>query len=270
MLAAARRGDGLRSVAGWVRRLGIGALDLLLPPQCLTCDQPVVAAGLLCAACFRLTGFITPPFCDHCAQPVAHAGQFAGQRAGGPAQAPVCDDCARGPPCWQRARAALRYDEQSRLLVMRLKHADRLELVRPLARMMARAGADLLRAAPVLVPVPLHRRRLLARKFNQSALLARAIAATTGLQAVPDALRRTRKTASLGHLGREARRAEVAGAFAVRPRRAAALVGRRVLLIDDVLTSGATAGACTEALLQAGAAAVDVLVAARVPDRRLG
>ncbi len=120
------------------------------------------------------------------------------------------------------------------------------------------------------MPVPLHRRRLLARKFNQSALLARAIAAASGRPVLPDALRRTRATLSLGHLGREARAAAVAGAFAVRPKRASALAGRRVLLVDDVLTSGATAGACAEALLQAGVAGVDLLVAARVPDRRLG
>jgi len=134
---------------------------------------------------------------------------------------------------------------------------------------MARAGAALLRQAGLLVPVPLHRRRLMARRYNQAALLARALAGLSGVPSVPDALRRVRSTVPLGGLGAEARSMEVAGVFAVRARRAPLLAGRRVVLIDDVLTSGATCAGCTEVLLDAGAAAVDVLVAARVPDPRL-
>lgn len=242
------------------RGLARGLLDLLLPPQCLTCDQPVGEAGQLCAACFRSTGFITAPFCDCCAEPMVHAGQLSPEG--------LCRDCLTARPAWRRARAALRYDEQARRLVLPLKHADRLELARPLAAMMARAGASLLREAEVIVPVPLHRRRLLARRYNQAALLARVLGRLSGRPAVPDALRRTRATVSLGHLGRFEREAAVTGAFAVRARRQAAVAGRRVLLVDDVLTSGATAGACTAALLAAGAHSVDVLVAARVADRR--
>ncbi len=242
------------------RRAGVGVLDLLLPPLCLSCDQPVGVAGQLCAACFRQTSFVTAPFCGHCGKPVVHAGQLTADGA--------CVDCTLAPPPWQRARAALRYDAQTRRLVLPLKHADRLELVRPLARMMARAGATLLAEADALVPVPLHRWRLLARRYNQAALLARALAELAGRPVLPDALRRPRATVSLGHLGRFEREAAVQGAFVVRAGRAAAFAGRRVLLVDDVLTSGATAGACTRALLTAGAAAVDVLVAARVPDWR--
>ena len=252
----------LAVVAAFGRVAGRGALDLLLPPLCLTCDQPVGVAGQLCAGCFRRTGFITAPFCLHCATPVVHAGQLSPDGA--------CADCVAAPPPWRRARAALRYDDQARRLVLPLKHADRLELARPLARMMARAGAELLGDAELLVPVPLHRFRLLARRYNQAALLARALAALSGRPALPDALRRVRVTVSLGHLGRFERQAAVQGAFAARAGRRAALAGRRVLLIDDVLTSGATAVACARALLDAGAAAVDLLVAARVPDRRDG
>ncbi len=239
---------------------GIRMLDLLLPPQCLTCDQPVGEAGQLCAGCFRQTGFITAPFCAHCAKPVVHDGQLSPEG--------ICAQCLADPPPWRRARAALRYDQQTRRLVLPLKHADRLELARPLARMMARAGAELLREADVVVPVPLHRFRLLSRRYNQAALLARALGKAAGRPVLSDVLRRVRRTASLGHLGRFERRAAVQDAFAVRPRRRAALTRRRVLLIDDVLTSGATASACARTLLAAGAASVDILVAARVSDRR--
>lgn len=242
------------------RRAGRGLLDVLLPPQCLTCDQPVGEAGQFCAACFRRTGFITAPFCDCCAEPMVHAGQLSPEG--------MCADCLSARPVWRRARAALRYDEQARRLILPLKHADRLELARPLAAMMVRAGAALLREAEVIVPVPLHRRRLLSRRYNQAALLARSLALLSGRPAIPDALRRTRATVSLGHLGRFERQAAVSGAFAVRPSRRTAVAERRVLLVDDVLTSGATADACATALLGAGAASVDVLVAARVPDRR--
>ncbi len=237
------------------------ALDTLLPPICLTCDAPVGAQGQFCAACFASTSFVTAPCCDRCGVPFSHAGQAL---PGG-----LCANCTIAPPPWGRARAALAYDDQSRQVVLPLKYADRTELAAALAPLMARAGAMLLRQAEVLVPVPLHRGRLVSRRYNQSALLAQALAKLSGVAALPDALRRTRATATLEGLNREARARMVAGAFAVRPARLAALAGRRVLLIDDVLTSGATAGACTEALLAAGVAAVDVLVAARVPDPRM-
>ena len=134
---------------------------------------------------------------------------------------------------------------------------------------MARAGAALLHEAEVSVPVPLHRSRLIARRYNQAALLARALARLSGVPAVPDALQRTRATGSLGELGAAARAETVKDVFALRPGRLARIAGRRVLLVDDVMTSGATCAACTRVLLAGGAAGVDVLVAARVPDPRL-
>ncbi len=240
-------------------------LDALLPPQCLTCEQPVRAAGQFCAACFAATSFITAPFCDRCATPVPFRARLGATDDG----VLACDRCLADPPPWERARAALRYDEQARRMLLPFKHADRVELARPLARMLARAGAGLVARADRIVPVPLHRRRLFARRYNQAALLARALGQATGRPVVLDALLRVRPTESLGHLGRAARAEAVAGAFTVRPRRRAALDGARVLLVDDVLTSGATAAACARALLAAGCVAVDVLVAARVPDPRL-
>jgi ComF family protein len=168
-----------------------------------------------------------------------------------------------------RARAALRYDAQGRRLILPFKHADRQELASTLAPHMAHAGAAVLRETDVLVPVPLHRARLFHRRYNQAALLAKAVARIAERPCLLDALLRQRATESLGEKSAAERAAEVAGAFTVRPSRVTQLAGKRVLLVDDVMTSGATANACATALLAASAASVDVLVAARVPDPRL-
>jgi predicted amidophosphoribosyltransferase len=219
---------------GLALRIGRAALDLLLPPVCLTCDRPVDAPGRFCAACFARTAFITEPCCTACGHPFSYAGQ------GGPDG--LCSACRTAPPPWVRARGALRYDAQTARLILGFKYADRPELAAALAPMMARAGA---------------------------ALLARALSRLARVPAALDLLRRVRRTAPLGDLGRAARAERLAGAIAAHPARAPLAVGRRVLLVDDVMTSGATAAACTEALLAAGARAVDVLVAARVADPRL-
>jgi len=181
----------------------------------------------------------------------------------------LCPTCRIHPPAFGEARAALRYDDQARRLILPLKHGDRVELAAVLAPMMARAGAALLQRADVLVPVPLHRQRLFERKYNQAAVLAFAVGRLSHRAVAPDALIRTRRTAPLDAKSPEERAQEVAGFFRLRPSRQAKLSGRSVLLIDDVMTSGATANACTAALRAAGAVAVDVLVAARVPDPRL-
>jgi len=237
------------------------ALDFLLPPQCLTCDRPVQTQGQFCAACFAGVAFITAPCCVACGVGFSSAGQGGTEL--------LCPGCRLHPPPWGQARAALRYDGQAKRLLLPFKHADRPELARALAPMMARAGAALLRRAELLVPVPLHRSRLFARRYNQAALLAQMLSRRSGVPAVPDLLRRVRATVSLGELNATARAEAVDGAFAVRASRSARVAGRRVLLVDDVMTTGATATACTDILLAAGAAGVDVLVAARVPDPRL-
>jgi ComF family protein len=236
-------------------------LDLLLPPHCVACSAPVDAPGLFCAECFRLTGFISEPFCARCGVPFAHAALGGAEH--------LCPGCRLAPPVFQRARAALRYDAQGRRLILPFKHADRIELAAVLAPHMARAGVVLLREADLLVPVPLHWGRLFRRRYNQAALLANAVGRIAGRPSLPDALVRQRATASLGEKSAGERAAEVADAFAVRRSRVALVSGKRVLLVDDVMTSGATANACAAVLLAAGATSVDVLAAARVPDPRL-
>ncbi|MBX6372892.1 MAG: ComF family protein [Acetobacteraceae bacterium] len=236
-------------------------LDALLPPHCLTCEAEVTVQGTLCAACFRELNFITEPLCVRCGVPFAHAG-LADSRG-------QCPGCAAAPPAFAAARAALRYDEGAKRLILPFKHADRTELAAPLAAQMARAGAALLARADLVAPVPAHWRRRLARRYDQAALLARAVARLARRPCAPDLLRRTRATPALGERGAAERAALVGGAFALRRGGAARIAGRRVLLVDDVLTSGATAEACARVLLRAGAAAVDVLAAARVPDPRL-
>jgi ComF family protein len=243
-----------------LQRCGRGLLDLLLPPLCLACDRPVAAPGQFCAACFQGVTFITAPFCVRCGAPFVYAALAGGDG--------LCAHCRQQSPVFSRARAAFRYDAMARRLILPFKHGDRTDLARPLARFMARAGAALLEEADLLVPVPLHRTRLLARRYNQAALLAGALARLSGRKMLPDALRRVRATPMLGDLSARARAETMAGAIAVRPGRAAAIAGRRILLIDDVLTTGATSNACARALLAAGARAVDVLALARVADPR--
>jgi ComF family protein len=253
--------DVLTTLATSAWSAGRAALDLLLPPTCLTCDAPVDAPGRFCPECFAFTGFVTEPCCRRCGVPFAHASQGGAEK--------LCPSCRDRPPPWGRARAALRYDTQARRIVLPLKYGDRTEYAGALAPLMVRAGAALLRDAELLVPVPLHRRRLIQRRYNQAALLAHAVARLAGKPVLPDALKRTRVTVSLGDLSAAERARVVDGAFAVRTGRAGSVAGRKVLLVDDVLTSGATCAACTRALFAAGASAVDVLVAARVPDPRL-
>jgi ComF family protein len=233
-------------------------LDTLLPPQCLGCDTPVARDGQFCALCFAQVNFITRPFCASCGVPFASS---AGMGQGG-----ICQVCEAAPPAFAQARAALHYDRMAKDLILPFKYADRTELARGLALLMAKAGAALLSRASVLIPVPLHISRLRQRRYNQSALLAAALSRIAGKPLLPDALIRTRATAPLGPLGFDARQEQLKDAIRAR---SMIVSGQSVLLIDDVMTSGTTANACALALRQAGASRVDVLTAARVPDPRL-
>jgi ComF family protein len=240
--------------------LARAALDIALPPCCAACDMRVAEPGMLCAACFATTVFVTDPVCAACGLPFSSAGRAGTQG--------VCATCTADPPPWRTARAAFMYEAHGRALVLKLKHADREDIAAMLASHMARAGRKLLALADVLVPVPLHRWRRIRRGFNQSALLAQALSRTSGVPPVLNAVRRVRRTPSLGPLSASSRLLALEDAFAVPPRQRPNLAGKGVLLIDDVMTSGATARACTRALLDAGARHVDVLVASRVADPR--
>ncbi len=198
--------------------------------------------------------FIAEPLCDGCGAPFEY--DIGGR----------CAACLAQPRAFDRARAACLYDEASRDLILKFKHADRTDLSRLFSRWIARAAAELLAEADAVAPVPLHPTRLLGRRYNQAAEIARPLARAHRLAYLPDALVRARRTDSQGGKSGSGRRRNVAGAFAVPDTRRRQVEGRRILLIDDVLTTGATAEGCARALLAAGASAVDVAVVARVRE----
>ena len=245
-------------VAALARVAATGAVDMVLPPSCLACHAPVSEAGGLCPDCWSRISFIGRPCCARCGLPFTIEA----------APDAICGDCARLPPVFDRARAAFLYEGAGRELILAFKMADRSWLAPRLATWLQRAAAPLLLEADVVVPVPLHRWRLLARRFNQAAVLARLMARDTDIVMVPDLLVRTRRTATQTRLSRVERRRNVRGAFAVRRSRAPLAAGRNVLLVDDVMTTGATVSACARALRAAGAARVDVTTLARaLPSR---
>lgn len=230
------------------------AADTLWPPRSLVSGNRGAGAGPVGATEFGQLGFITGALCNHCGAPMDFD---LGEEA-------VCAACIARPPAWSRARGALVYDDGSRRMVLDLKRSGRRDGLRTLAGWMLQVGRPLVDEADVIVPVPLHYRRLVKRGYNQAGWLAQAIGKRAETTVCVDALKRHKATPSQGGLSARARRRNVAGAFKVRPQRKHLLDGRRVLLIDDVLTTGATLGACTRALKASGVVNVDVLVLARV------
>jgi ComF family protein len=242
------------SLAPALRKSATWLLDAILPPRCLKCGEIVADSGALCGRCWSELKFLTAPCCACCGLP------FEFEMGEGS----LCGACIADRPLYDRARAALTYDDASRDLILRFKHADRIDGAATFAGWMARAGADLVSGADIVAPVPLHRWRLLRRRYNQAAILANAVGHARGKLVIPDLLVRRRATPSQGHLGRSQRHRNVAGAFALHPGRVRVAKGARILLVDDVLTTGATADACARTLRNAGAKAVDLLVLARV------
>lgn len=231
------------------------AVGLIYPPQCLACGELVETEFALCGRCWRDTPFISGTVCDTCGVPLPGDGD--GDRLS-------CDDCLVTARPWGRGRAALAYRGGGRGLVLALKHGDRTEIARPAAQWMARAAEPILEPDMVLAPVPLHWMRLIRRRYNQSALLSRELARITGLAHCPDLLIRRRRTPSLDRKPMAQRFATLQNAIAPHPRRLSYMAGKAVLLIDDVMTSGATLAACAEACRAAGARDVFALVLARV------
>ncbi len=230
--------------------------NLLLPPVCIVCRTRIGSHGLLCGACFAKIDFIAPPICDRLGVPLPYD-------AGSPSLSAAA---IAEPPVYDRARAVARYSVTMRELVQGFKYRDRHEGMPLFARWLARAGAELLTDADLIVPVPLYRSRLWWRRFNQSAMLAQSVARLIGVPADCFLLKRVRRTASQVGLTHDQRRRNVAGAFKVDDAAKARVRGMNIVVIDDVITTGATAEACARALKRAKAARVDVLALARAVE----
>lgn len=231
------------------------AADGLFPPHSFDTGPQPQSTGFSAEAWAKVV-FLEAPVCDGCGLPFEYD----------PGPGALCAGCQGRPFAFSRARAACLYDETSKALVLKFKHSDRTEFAALFARWIERAAADLIAEADAVAPVPLHPLRLLKRRYNQAAELARPVARRAGLECLPDVLVRARRTDSQGGKSGAGRRRNVQGAFAVPDARAKRVRGRRILLIDDVLTTGATVNACAKVLLKAGARAVDVAVVARVPS----
>ncbi len=232
-------------------------LRTIYPARCMACDTYTDAPHGLCPDCWRDTHFISGSTCTRCNAPLV--GEVSGAE---------CDQCLSTPPPWQRGVAVLDYDGGGGKIVQALKNHDRLDLAPAMARWMHRAAAPLLPYTDIIIPVPLHPTRLFSRKFNQSAELARHLSALSQKPCVPDLLTRTRKTQSQRGKDRLERIENLKAAITATRRHRDMLRGQRVLLVDDVLTTGATLSACTEACFAAGAKNVNIVVLARVEPRQ--
>ena len=229
-------------------------LDILFPPQCLKCASLVAETGTLCATCWLKISFIDGACCEACGLPFEYDL--------GPAA--LCGACSQDRPLFSRARSAMIYNAASRDIILAFKHGDKTHAVAAYGKWLFRAGSKMSPEIDVIVPVPLHWSRLFHRRYNQAALLAIEFSKLSGIPARTNILRRHKKTASQGHKTVRARHTNLRGAFSVPSRAKAGIKDKKILLIDDVFTTGATAQACTKILLQAGVKNVDVLTLARV------
>ena len=225
------------------------AVEFIYPPQCVACESATQTPHSLCVSCWNALPLISKPYCERLGVPFAV--DFG---AGMLSPAAIAD-----PPRFDRARAVARHRDSAKALVGKFKYGERLDLARLMARMMVQAGADILPETDLLVPVPMHRLRLWRRRYNQAALLANEVGRLTGIPVDLDALQRVRHTRAQVGLGRSERQQNLAGAFRVSPAHEPAIAGRRVVVIDDVRTTGSTLNACAHILRKAGASRIDVL-----------
>lgn len=232
------------------------ALRLLYPPQCISCGGLVDSEGALCSSCWRETRFILGTICDSCGVPLMGGSE--------PNEVLHCDGCRAHPPQWNRGRAAILYKDVGRKLVLGLKHGDRQDYAKPAATWMARVADEIVEEDTIVAPIPLHWSRFLKRRYNQSSLLSREIAHQLGLEHCSDLLKRVRRTVSLEGLGPKERAATVDTAIAVNPTKRHLIQDRPVLLVDDVLTTGATFNAAAKVCFASRACEVNVITLARV------
>jgi ComF family protein len=228
-------------------------LNIFFPPQCLNCDIRVPTHGTLCIPCWQKIQFISEPMCHCCGFPFEYD---IGNEA-------LCGACLFERPSYAHARAAFRYDEHSSKLVTRFKYSDHTHLARVYSVWLAKAAGELLAQSDIIIPVPLHYFRFVHRRFNQSALLAHALSKKTNIKHRPDIIKRKRNTASQTGLTRSQREKNVKGAFSISERGKRIIKGKKILLVDDVMTTGSTIEQCAKSLIKAGAMQVNVLTLAR-------
>lgn len=242
-------------MTGWIGRASQQVLDAIYPPRCIACPSWTETPAGLCSKCWSETTFFSGDVCSFCGVPVA---------TGGGEEQLVCEGCHKNQPCWDAGRSAVAYDGTGRRLVLALKHSDRLDTAPVLAQWMVQAARPLIDPDTLIIPVPLHWRRLLARKFNQASELSKHMARETGASVLPDALWRVTATPSLKGMTRKDRQSTLFNAIAPNDDRLDEFKGRPVLLVDDVLTTGSTLSAAATVCREAGATKVNIAVLARV------
>lgn len=232
-------------------------IDCVIPPRCVVTGDIVDAQGTLSPQAWGHLHFISDPQCDSCGYPFDF--DMAEEGAGG-----LCAACHKSRPYYQQARSCVVYNDASRDMILSFKHGDQTQSVPVFIPWLYRTGKDFWEEADYIIPVPLHRWRLLKRRFNQSAIIANYLSKKTKIPALLNCLQRVRATETQGHLQAAQRKRNVKNAFDIHPKHKAQLKGKKIVLIDDVYTTGATVNECTRALLKAGVSRVDVLTIARV------
>ena len=233
------------------------AIRMLYPPQCIMCREQLQSENALCGSCCRDMPFNTDCACVRCGASLIGVTETAGAE---------CDDCIQNPPPWAEGRAVFRYQGLARKMILELKHGDRPELVAPAAAWMAQTAADILTEKSLIIPIPVHWQRFLQRKYNQAEVLAKHVATHSGAELKTDILRRPRKTVPLKEVNRSERFSILENAFEINADKVQEMKEQNIVLIDDVMTSGATLSAAVKTLQRAGAGDISVLVLARVTE----